>query len=351
MCGEESMSMNKKILVSVIVPVYQVEKYLKQCIDSILIQLNDNMELILIDDGSSDSSGGICDQFAQSDTRVVVLHKENGGLMSAWLAGIKIANGEYSVFVDSDDWVEPNMISDFLKIKEKHTPDIICCNFLKEFPDHAVKDIHSVRCGYYTKEQIKKEIYPVLINDGKYLSRGIRICRWAKMIKTDLIRKCVKYCNPKITIGEDLNIMFPLILNSHSIFIMQDAFNYHYRSNSESIMGTCSPNMWKQIIELYITLKFISKEYITEYDFTRQIDRNFSDLILFVANKELLTSTGDFKNIRSLFASYEFEKVEKFLNLQEYGLTRNGLLALCLRTHEIKFLNAYKKLMLGNYHV
>lgn len=346
MCGEENTNMSKKVLVSVIIPVYQVEKYLNQCVDSVLPQLNDNMELILIDDGSSDSSGVMCDQFAAKDAKVTVIHKKNGGLMSAWLAGVELAKGEHIVFVDSDDWVEANMISDFLKIQEKYSPDIICCNFVKEFPKQSVKDIHPVRSGYYTKEQIKKEIYPVLINDGKYLSRGIRICRWAKMIRTDLIRKCVKYCNPKITIGEDLNIVFPLVLNSNSIFVMQDAFNYHYRSNSESIMGTCSPNMWKQIIELYTTLMCINKEYITEYDFTQQIDRNFSDMVLFVANKELSTGTEDYENIRNLFKTHEFERVKKLLNFNEYGLTRNGLLALCLRTHRIKPIYIYKRLML-----
>lgn len=102
-------------LVSVIVPVYNVEKYMRKCIDSIINQTYTNLEIILVDDGALDRSGEICDEYAQIDPRIKVLHKKNGGLASARNAGIKIATGEYISYIDSDDWVETEFIEMLLR--------------------------------------------------------------------------------------------------------------------------------------------------------------------------------------------------------------------------------------------
>ena len=103
-------------LISVIIPVYNVEQYLEQCMTSVLCQTYTHMEILLIDDGSSDNSGRLCDEYAVQDKRVRVLHRENGGLMSAWMAGVEMARGEYLTFVDSDDWIEAIMVE---KLAEK----------------------------------------------------------------------------------------------------------------------------------------------------------------------------------------------------------------------------------------
>ena len=114
-------------LISVIVPIYKVEKYLNKCVQSILNQTYENLEIILVDDGSPDNCGKICDQLAQKDDRIVVIHKQNGGLSSARNAGIEIANGEYIGFVDSDDYVEKFMYELLLKsIKESNTMLSVC---------------------------------------------------------------------------------------------------------------------------------------------------------------------------------------------------------------------------------
>ena len=115
--------MNK--LVSVIVPVYNVEKYLERCINSIIQQSYNNLEIILIDDGSTDASGKICDEYKEKDDRIIVIHKENGGLSDARNAGIKIFTGEYVTFIDSDDYVSKNMVSNMLDILEKSSCRIV----------------------------------------------------------------------------------------------------------------------------------------------------------------------------------------------------------------------------------
>lgn len=98
--------------ISMIIPVYNAEQYLKKCVDSVRAQTYGNLEIMLVDDGSTDSSGELCDAYAEKDERIRVVHKENGGLVSAWKAGVKECSGEYVSFLDSDDWINPEMLSE-----------------------------------------------------------------------------------------------------------------------------------------------------------------------------------------------------------------------------------------------
>ena len=113
--------------ISVIVPVYNVEKYLRKCIESILNQTFREFELILVDDGSTDSSGKICDEYALKDSRIKVIHKENGGASSARNAGLDVAKGEYIGFVDSDDWIEMDMYGELYRLIKENNTDISVC--------------------------------------------------------------------------------------------------------------------------------------------------------------------------------------------------------------------------------
>ena len=122
-----------KSLVSVIVPIYKVEKYLNKCVDSIINQSYKNLEIILVDDGSPDKCGEICDKYAEKDSRVKVIHKENGGLSDARNAGIDIAKGDYLLFVDSDDWITSNICEVLIKNANDNLSDIIACNQYESF--------------------------------------------------------------------------------------------------------------------------------------------------------------------------------------------------------------------------
>lgn len=118
----------KKELISVIVPVYNVEKYLQKCVDSIINQTYNEMEIILVDDGSTDSSGKICDQYKNKDERIIVIHKKNGGLSSARNSGLDIMKGKYVYFVDSDDFVHKEMLENMYEVINNNQFDIVCCN-------------------------------------------------------------------------------------------------------------------------------------------------------------------------------------------------------------------------------
>ena len=132
----------EKNLVSILVPVYNVGKYIRKCLDSILVQTYPKLEIILIDDGSTDESGKICDEYASKDARIMLIHKHNGGVTSARKAGLKMAKGEYIGFVDPDDWIEPNMYKEMLKCMLETKTDLVHTNRIKEIgkTNYTVKE-------------------------------------------------------------------------------------------------------------------------------------------------------------------------------------------------------------------
>ena len=152
--------------ISVIVPVYKVERYLRRCVQSILNQTHSNLEVILVDDGSPDGSGALCDEFAKQDSRVQVIHKDNGGLSDARNAGLSIARGDYVTFVDSDDWIEPDAYEAMLALAEESGAQLVCAGRYDE--DETTGQITVGLCPE------KRE----LISDKEALRR---ILRWDNM--------------------------------------------------------------------------------------------------------------------------------------------------------------------------
>ena len=126
-------------IISVIVPVYKAEKYLEKCLDSIVGQTYKDLEIILVDDGSPDSSGRICDKYAENDNRIKVIHKKNGGDSSARNAGFKEATGKYIATIDSDDWIELDAYEKMLKKMIENNVDIVRCGFFKDFDDKTLE--------------------------------------------------------------------------------------------------------------------------------------------------------------------------------------------------------------------
>lgn len=125
--------MNKEPKISVIVPVYKAEAYLHRCVDSIIAQTFTDWELLLVDDGSPDRSGDICDEYASKDARIRVFHKENGGVSSARQKGLDEAIGEYTIHADPDDWVEPMMLEELYKKAKEDDADMVICDFICEY--------------------------------------------------------------------------------------------------------------------------------------------------------------------------------------------------------------------------
>ena len=228
-----------RILISVIVPVYGAEKYLDKCVRSILAQTYEQLEIILVDDGSKDRGGTMCDEYAVLDRRVRVLHKENGGLMSAWMAGTKCSSGEYLCYVDSDDWIEPCMIKE-LADNMTHMSDclgaeIICSNFVIDKGDGSPVQprAHVASPGEYRGEILQREIKQKILGNE---NRTVSLSRCMKLFSRELILANIHFCDQTIRMGEDVNIVLPAVLDCKRLVILQDHYDYHYYYNQTSMV-------------------------------------------------------------------------------------------------------------------
>lgn len=217
-------------LISVVVPIYNVEKYLPKCLESIINQTYRNLEIILIDDGSPDNCGKICDEYAKKDARISVIHKPNAGLMAAWMDGVRQSKGDYIYFVDSDDWLELNSVQDYVNIILNDHPDMIINTYFiatenKKIPSWATKYPQK---GLIEKTELDQFKFALLNN--KYF---MKYYRWNKIIKRELIVNNLKYCDTRISIFEDIGITLASLLDAEKIYLADNpTYNYFVRPNS-----------------------------------------------------------------------------------------------------------------------
>jgi glycosyltransferase involved in cell wall biosynthesis len=199
---------------SIIVSVYRVEEYLRECIDSILAQTHREFEVILVDDGSPDRCGAICDEYAQKDMRVHVVHKPNGGLVSARKAGVAVSQGEYICFVDGDDFVATDMLETYDQIISNSKADIICTGFSKWFDNQTTQVIQNLEPGFYGNERLRAEIYPHMLSATPFFSFLVWPSVCAKCIRKEIIDGAYEKIPNDITMGEDVAVTYPALLQA-----------------------------------------------------------------------------------------------------------------------------------------
>lgn len=238
--------------VSIIITVYNMEKYLSQCMESVLGQTYQNLDIVLVDDGSKDSSPALCDKYAEQDSRVQVLHKTNGGLISAWIAGGEISLGKYLIFLDSDDWVEKDMVTKLLSHARGDCKEMICSNYIIEKEKEKIPVKQKMAPGVYDRAKIETELFPELFGNE---SRMIHCSRCMKLISKELILDNMKYCNPNVTMGEDLSIIFPALLDTERLVIMGEGFFYHYRLINSSMAHQYDSKLYNKVELLSDTVK------------------------------------------------------------------------------------------------
>ncbi|MGN0527796.1 MAG: glycosyltransferase family 2 protein [Eubacterium sp.] len=270
--------------ISIIVPIYKIEEYIKQCVDSIIAQSYTDLEIILVDDGSPDNCPKICDKYAEKDSRVKVLHKQNGGLMSARQAGLKIAAGEYVGFVDGDDWIEPNMYEKFANLIDKYKPDMAMCEFLYSYPERDEKSSQLPEKEFYDKTALENEIYPKLLFRPPYYNFGINPCCWSKVLKKELLENNLYNVTEKIKIGEDAAFTYPCLLQAKSLAYCGE-YLYHYRINQNSMTKSYDKNMEDTIMIPYEILKKVFSKY-NGFELDKQLDYFLLSLINGIARNE-----------------------------------------------------------------
>lgn len=258
-------------IISVIVPVYNVEKYLNKCIDSILNQTFKQVEIILVDDGSTDNSPIICDEYCSRYENIKVIHKENNRVSAARNEGIKIAIGKYIALVDSDDWIEPNMLEEMYNKAEEFQTDITMCDLKKVGIESEYTVSQPIREGYYDRSMIEAELFPCLvmfenIEFPPTISNCVCLFRREFLIENDLFYdEDIYYC-------EDSIFGSKAMYNADGFYYMKNRYFYNYFYNPNSTTATCNMKKW----DSYLIINQRLKEYFkdSKYDFSRQIKIN-----------------------------------------------------------------------------
>lgn len=230
---------------SVIVPIYNVESYLAQCLDSILAQTFTDFELLLIDDGSTDSSPAICETYAARDDRIRLFHKENGGLVSARQYGFPLARGEYVTFVDSDDWIDPSMYQAMCGAAKETGADTVCCNYTAVTPEKNIERRDFCKPGPYSKRQLEEQVYPQMLYHGSFFHYGVSPSLCNKLFRRTLLEKHIYNVPLSIKLGEDALVSYICLLDSDTVYFLEESF-YFYRSNGSSITHHVDP---KKLVE------------------------------------------------------------------------------------------------------
>jgi glycosyltransferase involved in cell wall biosynthesis len=244
--------MSKKV--SVIVPIYNTASYLKKCLQSISGQTYTNLEIICINDGSTDGSGIIADSFSEIDARFIVIHKENGGESSARNVGLESATGDYFTFVDCDDWIEPKMYERLVEKIEETDCDLVASNYFFDTDSSSVKMENELK----VTDQIfgKEELYSYVFKRDSY--RGFSVYIWCKLFKKSLLSQCDSKIifDESLTIGGDI-LFFTKIANQVKKACYLDEAYYHYYQRNTSAYHSKNLDKLTDILRAY--------EYVIEF--------------------------------------------------------------------------------------
>ncbi len=234
---DQIIGLERNVYLSVIVPAYNAEPYLEQCISSIKGQSYSDIQIILVDDGSTDRTGLICDKYAESDARIEVIHKPNGGLVSARKAGLKAAKGVFVGWADADDWVETDYYEQMVRAQEKSGADLVAAGHFHDIGEESGKVWNQIPAGLYQRG----DILPKLIYSGTFFTYGLQPHIYTKLIRREILDKTQMAVDERICAGEDAAVVYPSVLEAEHILVT-DICGYHYVQHPGSITKTGNEN-------------------------------------------------------------------------------------------------------------
>ncbi len=287
--------------ISVILPIYNVEKYLEKCLESLLAQTYEALEIILVNDGSKDRSLEICKAYEAKDSRIKVIDKPNEGVALTRNRGLEVATGDYIAFVDPDDWVEPEMYASLMRQIKKWESPVCLCNFFKD-----TKRRSQAKCFEFEDEMLEGEdIIEKLINDmigmSDLLPKYTMIMGsvWRGLYKRSFIESHAIQFVPKLSIMEDLVFMVQVLLKCVSsgerIAIDRNAW-YHYVQHPNSALHSYNEQLWKDQLVVYEQLEKSLKEANLEEAMRNRLDIRYIGMVLTaIKNETYARKEGDLK--------------------------------------------------------
>lgn len=243
----------EQVKVSVIVPVYNSENYIGRCLESLASQTYRDFELIIVNDGSTDRSGEICEMFISQFHLGTIIYTPNVGVTLARIGGIKKASGYYIAFVDADDWVENDFLEHLFSQMDSAQADIVVAGCIKEEKSKSLKCINKLKNGIYEKDNLVKEIFPKMLYYQGFFEFGILPYMWNKIYKKDILLDCYEGIDTDIYDGEDVAVVFPYLLHSNKVVISDEA-KYHYRIHYASVTACKKQDYYVNVAKLYLYL-------------------------------------------------------------------------------------------------
>ncbi len=282
--------------VSVIIPVYNVEKFLNKCVKSVQNQTLKNLEIILVDDGSPDHCPQMCDELEEKDAKIKVIHKKNGGLASARNEGMKVAAGEYLFFLDSDDWLEENGLEHLCALADRYGVDFVRYRAIRSgwpgLPVDApcmLEEPREMAGGFYDCDRIKKEIYPRLLITPQ-MTFGPILGAWGALYRHDFLKEHSLSFYEDIRFSEDVLFSANVVRCANSFYYDDKAGVYHYFYNQNSISKSFRSGRWEACQNL---IRRAYEDFAEDktYDFSKQLNRlSWFCIMLALNERKNLTS-------------------------------------------------------------
>lgn len=306
-------------VLSIVVPVYNAEAYLAACIDSLLAQNMETPEIILVNDGSRDQSGAICDAYAGKHPTIRVIHKENEGQTATRKAGLRLATGKYVAFVDSDDWVEPTTFPPMVALAEQHDADLVATGFIRDFGDRCENGANACPTGIYTGEKLQwlRENAVFYVPE---MAEGIVPALWAKIFRRETLAAGILSRNDTIRFGEDALCTNSALALARCVVVDNACTGYHYRIWGGSISHAYYPNYTRDLNILYDELKKIRSDLPAD---TAEAPLSYNYVNLFLGNilQELSHRAGlgeRYRNLKKLAREPRFHRAIGYVDPRHF---------------------------------
>ncbi|MDR4508589.1 MAG: glycosyltransferase family 2 protein [Candidatus Brocadiaceae bacterium] len=305
---------SKKI--SIIVPIYKVEQYLCQCIDSLINQTYENIEILLINDGSPDRCPEICDEYAAKDNRVRVIHKENGGSSEARNSGINSAFGDYIMFVDSDDWIDLNTCEELIKVMDKESADIVLASYVREYkrkaiPKHIFNENYKVFNKQETKYRLHRRMFGLV---DKELARPETadsiVSAWMKLYKKTIIADARFIDTKKIGTFEDGMFNINVFINCTKTVYIDKCFYHHRKVNPTSLTSVHKNFLYDKWLTLFSIMEDFIKNNCPEHVYYEALNNRICMSIIGLGLNEVSARN------KSFFA--KAKRINTILNSEKY---------------------------------
>lgn len=276
-------------VLSVIVPVYNVEKYLDRCVKSLLNQSFQDIEIILVDDGSTDSSGQMCDIWKTRDCRIKVVHKKNQGLGFARNSGIEIATGKYIAYVDSDDYILPDLFIKVIQRLEKTSADICYFGCIDIWTDHKLYGHPPKKLFYSSNETIEyvKAILGPIPQSTEFLFGGVSA--WSGIVKRELLEKnCIKFHSEREFLCEDIIYNLQVCMSCESIAIEPTCLYCYCHNDTNSLTTKYRADRFEAALKLYFYIREMLGNYVENEEINERIIRSLMQNLIVCVKQEIL---------------------------------------------------------------